>query len=87
MIQSVRYGGEEFLIVLPGSDSQSTSVVANRIMTSLSGEPIDVNGVKISITGSFGVVATDASHAVGWKSLITPPIRLYIKQKEMAEIA
>src|SRR6185369_9520350 len=76
-----RYGGEEFLIVLPGSDSKSTAIVANRVMTSLNLEPIDVNGVKISITGSFGVVASDASHAVGWKSLISSADQALFKAK------
>jgi two-component system cell cycle response regulator len=76
-----RYGGEEFLIVLPGSDRQATSVVANRLMTSLSSDPIDVNGVKISITGSFGVVSSDASHAVGWKSLINSADQALFKAK------
>src|SRR5882724_3024061 len=76
-----RYGGEEFLIVLPGSDSQSTTVVANRLRAGLSSDPIDVNGFKISITGSFGVDASDASHAVGWKSLINSADRALFKAK------
>jgi len=51
-----RYGGESFLIVScrqrqPVYDSRCK----NRLRAGLSSDSIDVNGVKISITGSFGV--------------------------------
>jgi diguanylate cyclase (GGDEF)-like protein len=66
-----RYGGEEFLVVLPGSDTQSSVLVASRLMAGLSNDPINVNGIKIELTGSFGVVSSDTSHAIGWKSMIS----------------
>ncbi len=50
-----RYGGEEFLIVLPGSDTDTAMKQAERIQASLSEEPILVPGSSVQITVSQGV--------------------------------
>jgi two-component system cell cycle response regulator len=52
-----RYGGEEFLIVLPGCDAACTAAQAERMRGVLAGESMDINEVKSTITSSFGGTA------------------------------
>ena len=50
-----RYGGEEFLIVLPDLDINESRKVAERIRSSLESETFNFSGVSIKLTASFGV--------------------------------
>jgi two-component system cell cycle response regulator len=57
-----RYGGEEFLIVVPRSDAPSAQRVAERIRKAIAAKPILTPAGEISVTASFGVAAsTDAA--------------------------
>lgn len=49
-----RYGGEEFLILLPGCDDHSTYLQAERLRTNLAQETIPVGDANLIVTGSFG---------------------------------
>lgn len=51
----VRYGGEEFALVLPETDMTGAVAVAERIRRSIETDFLEVNGVVIKITASFGV--------------------------------
>ncbi len=49
-----RYGGEEFLIVLPGCDESATSTQAERMRAALAAGPMDINDEHRLVTCSFG---------------------------------
>lgn len=49
-----RYGGEEFLVVLPGCDESVTLNIGERIRDRLAAEPIRYNGTALSVTTSLG---------------------------------
>ncbi len=51
-----RYGGEEFLFILPGCDAQSATRQAERLRSVIAGQPIELPRVTISFTISVGVV-------------------------------
>jgi diguanylate cyclase (GGDEF)-like protein len=50
-----RYGGEEFLVVLPETHLDGALVLAERIRKTFESTPIETSGKTIGITSSFGV--------------------------------
>lgn len=53
----VRYGGEEFLLVLPEVNQEGAVVVAERLRKTLQREVIIHDDVQLSVTASIGVAA------------------------------
>jgi diguanylate cyclase (GGDEF)-like protein len=53
-----RYGGEEFLIVLPGCDTDSALGLAERLRQSVAADPVEVEGGKVPLTLSLGVAVS-----------------------------
>ncbi len=59
----VRYGGDEFCVVLPETDSQGAFQVAERIRNVIASKQIVINeNIQVSITGSIGI-ASYPTHA------------------------
>jgi diguanylate cyclase (GGDEF)-like protein len=54
-----RFGGEEFVVALPGMDLESAAGVAEDLRTRLRSEPFRCQGQTIAVTASFGVHAVD----------------------------
>lgn len=52
-----RYGGEEFIILLPGCDRQAASTIADRLRLLISESPVATMSGSITCTMSFGVAA------------------------------
>jgi two-component system cell cycle response regulator len=50
-----RYGGEEFMIAMPGTRQDDAFLAAERVRQSMGGTPIFVDGQGLSITTSCGV--------------------------------
>ncbi len=50
-----RYGGEEFLLVLPGTDPDAALSIAGRICNLISNMSIEHDSTRIFVTASFGV--------------------------------
>ena len=55
-----RYGGEEFLIVLPDCNRTQVERCAERVRLKIAGEPVQFNDVEIPITASLGVAVTSS---------------------------
>ena len=53
----VRFGGEEFLVLLPDVPGPGAVVVAGRIRRTVAASPIEVNGAQLPLTVSLGVAA------------------------------
>lgn len=57
----VRFGGDEFCIILPETDQEQAIAVANRVRKSLTGTPLRVDpDLEISVTASFGIASYPA---------------------------
>ncbi|MBI3725274.1 diguanylate cyclase [bacterium] len=50
-----RYGGEEFLVVLPGTGAEPAKSVAHKIRTALKASPISENKIKVSVSIGIAV--------------------------------
>jgi two-component system, cell cycle response regulator len=53
-----RYGGEEFLVLLPGCDKEQAEQSGERIRLAVTATPVVVGGSEISVTISIGATAT-----------------------------
>jgi two-component system, cell cycle response regulator len=77
-----RYGGEEFLVVLPGCDVLDAARVAERLRASVESVPIILpNGVSLRVTASFGVSELRSARSV--PALITYADRALYRAKEL----
>ena len=52
-----RFGGEEVLVVLPGSDLEQSRSVAHKIWSLIREEPFALEGKQVPVTASIGVAA------------------------------
>jgi len=66
-----RYGGEEFLIVLPGSSHSTAMVVAERMRLAIASQPEMIGGATLSLTISAGVASTDVFPTATTEELIS----------------
>jgi diguanylate cyclase (GGDEF)-like protein len=56
-----RYGGEEFLVVLPNCDLEQAAMQAERLRHRLSSGNMIVDGAELHVSASFGVTVSDIS--------------------------
>jgi diguanylate cyclase (GGDEF)-like protein len=63
-----RYGGEEFLVVLPETPFEAANLVAERLRTAVAGKGIETSEGVLHITASFGVTGIDADTPDSLKS-------------------
>jgi two-component system, cell cycle response regulator len=77
-----RYGGEEFLIVLPNCDSDQASAFAERLRSYISNEIMDISEGMISITVSLGVATKARKRQCNGKFLLKSADRALYQAKE-----
>jgi diguanylate cyclase (GGDEF) domain len=65
-----RYGGEEFLVVLPGCNQDCTQKQAERMRVAISGTPAQLPDRQLLVTGSFGCTSVSDASAVTAEQLI-----------------
>lgn len=66
----IRYGGEEFLAVLPGAGVNVIGVIAERIRAAAERQVIEVDGSDVSVTLSAGFATTDTLQVTGGMDLV-----------------
>jgi diguanylate cyclase (GGDEF)-like protein len=59
-----RYGGEEFLIVVPGCDTLNLVVTAERLRHRIADQPIQTRAGPVPVTISLGLAAAQANESV-----------------------
>ena len=72
-----RYGGEEFLVVLPGCDRGQTQNTAERIRSEIGGSPVLAAGAKISFTASIGATVAEGGSGSSAELLAAADTALY----------
>lgn len=65
-----RLGGEEFVALLPGASIAGAVEAAERLRAALAHAPVDVGGVSLAITASFGCSAFDPAEPASVAGLL-----------------
>ncbi|HTR48862.1 MAG TPA: diguanylate cyclase [Verrucomicrobiae bacterium] len=65
-----RYGGEEFLIVVPSADARGALSLAERMRETIAASPIMTDAGPINVTASFGVAASDPREPIAADTLL-----------------
>lgn len=64
-----RYGGDEFVVILPDTDQQGAMIAAERLRKKVEGTEFLIDGVSMNLTLSIGI-ATYPDHAQSHKEII-----------------
>ncbi len=73
-----RYGGDEFMVVLPGASELDAQAIARRMESAIQNEKVKAGRKQVQLSGSFGVASTDGHQ---------PPIRGITELIELADVA
>lgn len=65
-----RYGGEEFMVVLPGCSQEDARQTAERLCSRIADNPVVTSEGVFSITMSFGAAGSDVADATDMDSII-----------------
>jgi two-component system cell cycle response regulator len=65
-----RYGGEEFLMVVPTGDVRGTTALAERVRSAVAEEPVVTDAGPIPLTVSLGIAVSPATDPVDTKELL-----------------
>jgi two-component system cell cycle response regulator len=72
-----RFGGEEFLAIVPGGGSVEVEIVASRLLTLISRAPFSTSAGEISVTVSAGAASTAHGYASQSSLLAAADAALY----------
>lgn len=59
-----RWGGEEFLILLPETEIEDARILADKIRKFIEEEIIEYNGIQVSITLTLGIAVNEAQETI-----------------------
>ncbi|QOY52655.1 GGDEF domain-containing protein [Candidatus Sulfurimonas baltica] len=74
---AIRYGGEEFVVMLQNSTAEGTLAVAEKIHSNFSALSFDVNNEKLKKTISIGIAKLPTDGDTIWKCIKFADIALY----------
>jgi len=77
-----RYGGEEFGVILPGTDIAGARVVADKLRELVSGQPLAYKDVGLEITVSCGVAQVAPEHTTYEEVIRLADTALYRAKRE-----
>jgi diguanylate cyclase (GGDEF)-like protein len=77
-----RYGGEEFLLILPDCDRENAVRLAERVRQRIRGEPVDTDDAAIPLTVSLGVAVARPGVSSDATSLIAAADQALYRAKE-----
>jgi diguanylate cyclase (GGDEF)-like protein len=69
----VRWGGEEFLALLPATQAPEAARIAARVLSAVSAQPVDVNGTPVKVTVSVGLCSLGLQlrdRALNWAEVV-----------------
>jgi diguanylate cyclase (GGDEF)-like protein len=72
-----RYGGEEFLAILPNCEGGELSNCAERVRAAIGGDPILAEGTPLAVTVSIGTAVLDPLHNSEKEALAAADSALY----------
>lgn len=78
-----RFGGDEFIVLLPETSADSAAVVAERIRSSVSDRTFIVNGSELNMTVSIGIADLDAGDIEQPDSLVVMADRALYSAKQL----
>lgn len=64
-----RFGGEEFVVLMPEADARTAEIIAERLRSLVADTPFDIAGEKISVTVSAGIAVLDAT-SDDWETML-----------------
>jgi diguanylate cyclase (GGDEF)-like protein len=78
----VRFGGEEFCVLMPGADGEGALTLAERIREHVAAEPIEAEGTSIAVTVSIGIATAVKGGDFARKSLFASADRALYEAKD-----
>jgi len=72
-----RFGGEEFLMLLPGCEIADAQTIAERVRVRIAAEPVRYGELSIAVTASIGLASTTSSDVIGEDLIAVADSALY----------
>jgi len=76
-----RYGGDEFVVLLPETESTEAVITGERARAAIENKPLDISGEDICITVSIGI-ASYPEHGTGIREIMNKADKALYKSKE-----